>query len=585
MWPMRVIILLLFCYACLSANNGGVRFVSKNFNNVLQWDPAEPASENTSYTYSVQYWSDDDEQPFKKKKACQNTTALFCDLTGKTPSLPDVHYVAEVLVNDRFHGKIEKRFKPIADTSLGPPILSNRTTATSLLVNATLPLGPKGVPIADIIARSKMRPSEDAVVYFLKITKPEWAAHDYKTTGNQTGQFVINLKNNQTQYCGYVVYEPNCHAKGLQESEKAFFCVKLQGDPPKHLPWLLLCAALLVVLVIMSGVCVCKYVKAGNKSMPKHLVPTSSPLPPVLEFVDGNLSISRLVVCHKTTADPKIPERPNVPPVGVGGYSPQDFLACQGSTPCTFSSSVGTGAHSLTPNSEATSSQSSEIYSVVAVQVPLEEQVTAQNPLLSSSGESWDEGLKLIPRGVPPLPDPDPRDSDQVGPLVLRTVRDNNGKLVLSSLTLQLQSHTGDTETKPLISDPIHSTREGPSLASLFISDCSECDSGCDSTLNTPTHPYCNTHYFLSQPVDPNFHQGSQNTLLSNDASSESGYKQNWMPAILVNPSSSGYRGTHFPQTWIGLKEEEEGEEEEDRRGEEGPGKTLLGGWMVQVQE
>lgn len=570
MWPMRVIILLLFCYACLSANNRGVRFISKNFNNVLHWDPAEPASEND--TYSVRYWSDDGEQPFEKKKACQNTTALFCDLTNGTRSLPDVHYFAEVLVNGRFHGTIDRRFKPIADTSLGPPILSNRTTATSVLVEATLPSGPNGVPIADIIARSKTRPSENAVAYFLKITKPEWAAHDYKTTGNQTGQFTINLRNNQTQYCGFVVYEPNCPAKGLQESEKAFFCVKLQGDPPKHLPWLLLSAALLVVLIITSGVCMCNYVKAGNKGMPKHFVFTASPLPRVLESVDGNLSISRLVVCDKRddnerTTYTKILERPNVPPFKDGGYSPQDQA-----WPASIGSSVGTGAHSLTPNAEATSSQSSEIYSELAVQVPPEEQVTAHNRGNSSSGESWDEGLELISRGVPPLPDPGLWDSDPVGQLMLHTERDKTGKLVL---------------TKPFLFDPIESTREGPLLASLHFSDGSEwSDSGCDSTLNTPTQPYCNIHYSPSQPVDPNFHQGSQNTLLSNDATSESGYKQNWMPAIPGNLSSCGYRRTNFPQTWIDLKEEEEeGEEEEDRRGEEGPGKNLLGGWMVQVQE
>lgn len=48
----------------------------------------------------------------------------------------------------------------------------------------------------------------------------------------KTGQFVVNLKNNKTEYCSYVVYKPSIEL-GRSESENATFCVTLQGEKDK----------------------------------------------------------------------------------------------------------------------------------------------------------------------------------------------------------------------------------------------------------------------------------------------------------------------------------------------------------------
>lgn len=284
-----------------------------------------------------------------------------------------------------------------------------------------------------------------------------------------------------------------------------------------------------------------------------------------------------------------------MPSVGVGGYTPQD-IPCQAWQDST-DSSVDTYSHSPTPNPEDTSAQSSEIYSVVAVHVPTEEKDFQQatmkdtetsNPPLFSSGEIWDKGAmspKLTSHGVPPLSVPDMFDSNPDRPLLLHAVRDSNGKLVLPSLTFQLQSCTGDPQRKPLLSDIINSAASSQSLDSSEWSD-----SGCDeNTLNTPTQPYCNSHYFPSQPVVSNFNQGCLNTPASDDIF-ESGYKQNWMPAIFLETASKQsceYRSANYPCTWTGLKKEEEGEDEDDIGGEEisGPRKIILGDWVVQIQE
>ncbi|XP_049440054.1 interferon lambda receptor 1 [Epinephelus fuscoguttatus] len=592
MWSMKVIILLLFCYACLSTGNKRVYFVSRNFQNELRWDPMTPAFPGQKVLYTVRYWSDAEEQPFQVKQECQNITALSCDLTAETPSLHDVHYRAQVYANGRVYNSTN-RFKPIAETIFGPPTLSYYTTVSSLHVNVTLPLGPNGVSVADIITRSIKGPSKVALVYTLKITYPKWAVLVNKST---TGRFVINLKNNQTKYCGNVIYKP-CTEHGRPESESATFCVTLHGDPLKFLPWLLVSAALLAI-IITSVVCMCNYVKGGKeKSLPPSLVTTISS-PPTVLHPDRNIVISKpeFYVQSEQTVYATIRAKPNMPSVGTGGYSPQDipYQAKQGST----GSFVSTGGHSPTPNTEDTSAQSSEIYSVVAVavHVPAEQNEGFQQAIndnrqtsnlpLSSSGESWDRGgtnPKMTFQGGPPSPD---LDSCESNPLLLHTVRDTNGELILPSLTFKLLGSTGDkvsprnSERKLLLSDLIDS-KDGPSLASLQSFDGSELtDSGCDdSTVNTPTLPYCNTNYCPSQIVTSYFQQGFQNTP-SSDVIFESGYKQNWMPS---SKDTCKYR-TNYLCNRTAYEEEEEGEEEE-RGGEERSKQLLLGGWGLKIQE
>ncbi|XP_070691308.1 interferon lambda receptor 1 [Pempheris klunzingeri] len=603
MWSTKVIILLLFCYACLSTGNGKVFFVSRNFYNILHWDPGKPAFPEEKVLYSVQYRSDAVDEPYQIKEECQNITALSCNLTAETPSVHDVHYQARVLVNGSLHGRTTT-FKPLAQTVLGPPVLSTYTTVSSLHVDVTLPLGPNGVSVADIITSSKNGPSKIGTIYTLKITHPKWAAQANETT---TGRFVLNLKNNRTEYCGYVVYKPFSEW-GRSESENASFCVTLPGDPLMLLPWFLVIAALLTAIVITSVVCMCNYVKGGKEhSMPQHLQPRSSSLPRLLQSPDETLIFSKLEVGveNAPTAYATIRVKPKVPSAEVGGYSPQD-------TPCQpWQGSIGSsvGPPSPTSNPEDTSAQSSEIYSVVAVHVPAEEDKDDQQAAItyretsslpsSSRAESWNKGgtsPKLTSHGVPPPLNLDACESDLDRQLLLHTVRDPNGQLLLPSLhmlpslTFQLQSSTGDTasplnsERKPLLSDVIESKGEGPSLASLQSFDCSEwSDSGCDeSSVNTPTQPYCNTHYFPSQPVVPDFHERCQDTP-SSDAIFDSGYKQNWVPEILsaASKDSCEYRRTNCPWTWTAPKKEEEEEEEE----EEKLGQIHLGNWVVQIQE
>ncbi|XP_060936989.1 interferon lambda receptor 1 [Limanda limanda] len=540
MWSVDVIILLLFCYACLSTGNGEVRFVSKNFHNVLHWDPVAPTSSGEQVLYSVQY----DGEQFQMKQECQNISALTCDLTAETPSVPNVDYIAKVLVNGSMIGRTNPRFKPIAETTLGAPNLSTHANVSSLFVNVTLPLGPNGVSVADIISNSKSGPSQTVIEYTLQITEPKWAALVSEGT---TGHFVINLKNNGTKYCGHVVYKPFAEY-GRNLSEEASFCVTLADIPGMLTPWLIAMAALLVAIITTSVAWTCNYVKGGKKTdLPGSLGTTSGTSKhQVLQSPDVRI-ISTPVVCSPSYKAPftSIQLKTHASSDRVGGYSPQDmpFQAWKDST----GTSEDTGEHSPTSSHPGTSGQSSEIYSSVAVH-------------------------------------PDPNACESNAAICLDTLRDTNGQLVLSSLAPLLQSCPGDTGRTPLLSSLIDSTEERPLLASLNSFDSS--DSGCDDgTVNSPAQPYANSHYIASHVSVPHLNLQGQEAP-SCDAVFGTGYKQNWLPAILHKAASKdicGYTRTNYRRNWTPPKEEEEGEEDDDR-GEE-RSRQILGEWLVQLQE
>lgn len=301
----------------------------------------------------------------------------------------------------------------------------------------------------------------------------------------------------------------------------------------------------------------------------------------MLKSPDGNLIISKPVV--GTQSDIIYAKIMAVPTVGGGAYSPHN-IPCQvwGDS---AGSSAGAGIQSPAPNPRDTSSQSSEIYSTVVLHVPPEE----NEDLLQVDVHGTSSNLpQLTLHAVAP---PSGVDDFEINPdrqLLLQTVRDPEGKLMLPMLSCSFQSGTGspvsNPERKLLLSD-LDSKSERTSLSSLHLLDSSEwSDSGCDdSAVNTPTHHYCNTHYFPSQAAVPGLH-----SVRPSDGNIESGYKQNWMPAELLGAASKDkceYRRTNFPWTFTAPDEEEGGEVDEDAGQEEEARQILLGDWGLQIQE
>lgn len=543
MWSLRVIILLLFCYACLSSCNGRVRFVSTNFYSTLQWDAAEPATAGRPPLYTVKYKTYEDNSTFQTKAECQNILTLTCDLTAQTPSKYSVHYLALVLV-DGVHYGYAMRFNPIADTHLGPPVLAAYATASSLHVNVTLPLGPNNISVGDIIRGTRNPHFKTEIIYTLRITEPAWAEHSFVNTN---GSFAIHFGKKAAKFCGFVVYSPSS-GMGRHQSDNASFCVPVQheeGNPLRLLPWLLVPAALLAVLLILAVLYAWHYVKGGKGvKTPETLKITfgaESMQPP-----DRNLTICKVDVRPPDEERPyrKIEKARNPPP--SDGYCPQDVPSHQPGT-----SNSGSGSSS--------SRQSSVIYSTVDVQ--------KQEAFQQTDGSN----LPLLPSVTdgagPKSPCPNTFDSSpdtHPWTLLVDATRDGNGKLILMEFGSE-----GEAQRRPLLRDLECC---GTDWTRVPSSDDSDCD---DSAVNTPTQPYCNNHY---RPPGP---QGDGDVLTS-------GYRPNCIPANFIQPKC-GFKDTGMPysQTWSGLKQAGDDEEDEAQAGEEvcSPSEIPLSLWMVQVQD
>ncbi|XP_037129960.1 interferon lambda receptor 1 isoform X2 [Syngnathus acus] len=534
------VIILLFCYACLSTGNTHVFFESKNFYNVLNWIAAEPSSTDQKVLYSVQYKRYDSDHRFRIKNECQNITALHCDLTTETPSLPDVYYVAQVFANGRFHGRTT-RLNPVADTTLGKAILFTDVTPASLFVSATLPLGPKDVSVADIIKKSKTGPVNTSIEYTFKITSPKSAVQYYRSL---SAQFEFQLKFSEREYCGYVVYKPLCQW-GRNESEKADFCANLPSDLTKILPWPLTAATLLVIIAIVLLGAVRSYVKGGMyKKPPRSLeLRTAREVPNVHQHPERNLLICRVMVSAQT--EPIYVYKyasARLNPNGVcvrppGGYSPQDD-PCQPWLGAT-DSSVGR------PKDQASSSQSSVVYSSMGGAVPTE---PSEFPRTLAENTS---GLDVVP-------------SEQ---LQLNTVRDANGQLKLASVAFQV-------ERKPLLSDRLESGGNVSVLALVnrldsFDSSDSGCVDGTPVLMDCDQIPSAPLGIYIS------------NSMPAGDAYPASRYKQNWLPLDTTPNNDQDFMRSNRDWTFTSSTETECGEFNDNA---ESPG-IFLEDWALQIQD
>ncbi|XP_077455106.1 interferon lambda receptor 1 [Stigmatopora argus] len=520
MWSLKVIILLLFCYACLSTHVEKVWFESKNFNNMLRWKAAVTSLPQQKVLYTVQYWRFDHSDTYSKTE-CHNITALECNLTAETPPHPDTQYYAKVYANGQFYGNAS-RFNPITDTILGQPRLDISVTSASLRIHATLPLGPNGASVADIISR--MRGVNCSIRYTFKITNPKKPALE---DVYPSAHFVINSAAHPTKYCGYVLYTPLCE-RGRLVSENTTFCATPTADLTVSLPWILTGTALLTVIILVATGVVCVYMKgAMDKKLPHSLV-----IHPVKRLPNPQHIRERKTLISTAIITTQSQEIYNYVPIR---------------TNATGHDRPG-GSHSLQevsskpPSERASSNHSSIVYSFV---VP-----ATQNKLSTVLVEDVDQPL-------PPPQSKTCKNEDPMGQLQIQTTRDTNGKLKLASLHFYVKA----LETTMKESD-------GAQLNRLNSSE--SADSGCvDEALNTetPTHLEPLGGYLC-------------NTIPQKDVNPTLEYKQNWIP-LDTRIETQDYVSRNPPWSFSGSRESEK-EQFTDNTGTPG---TFLESWALQIQE
>ncbi|GAB1294942.1 Interleukin-22 receptor subunit alpha-2 [Apodemus speciosus] len=116
-----------------------VQFQSRNFHNILHWQPGSSLTSNGS-VYFVQYKTDRSSQygqrQWKDKIDCRGTTALFCDLTNETLNPYEPYYGRVMMTRAGSHSAWTRtpRFIPWWETKLDPPVVTVTRVNASLWV-------------------------------------------------------------------------------------------------------------------------------------------------------------------------------------------------------------------------------------------------------------------------------------------------------------------------------------------------------------------------------------------------------------------------------------------------------------------
>ncbi|XP_037374680.1 interleukin-22 receptor subunit alpha-2 [Talpa occidentalis] len=129
-----------------------VHFQSRNFYNILHWQPGQACSSNGSL-YFVQYKTYG-EAKWKNKENCWATQDLFCDFTNEMSNIQDAYY-ARVMTNStgiNSSWAMTKRFIPWWETKIDPPVINITQVNRSLLVILRAPNSPYRDPKGETVS-------------------------------------------------------------------------------------------------------------------------------------------------------------------------------------------------------------------------------------------------------------------------------------------------------------------------------------------------------------------------------------------------------------------------------------------------
>ncbi|XP_056621041.1 interleukin-20 receptor subunit alpha isoform X2 [Triplophysa dalaica] len=121
-----------------------VHFHSVNFRNMVRWTPGERSLNETVYAVEYAVYGDEDESNseqvrWRPVKQCTFIQQTECDVSQETFNLEDDYYARVKAVAQHTHSiwtETTTRFKPMTDTTLGPPLVD--VTVVQNYINITM---------------------------------------------------------------------------------------------------------------------------------------------------------------------------------------------------------------------------------------------------------------------------------------------------------------------------------------------------------------------------------------------------------------------------------------------------------------
>ncbi|XP_008572250.1 PREDICTED: interleukin-22 receptor subunit alpha-2 [Galeopterus variegatus] len=111
-----------------------VQFQSRNFHNILRWQPGRVLTGNSS-VYFVQYKMYG-QRKWKSKEDCWGIQELSCDLTNETSDVQEPYYgrVRTASAGSHSAWSMTRRFTPWWETKIDPPVINITQVNGSFLV-------------------------------------------------------------------------------------------------------------------------------------------------------------------------------------------------------------------------------------------------------------------------------------------------------------------------------------------------------------------------------------------------------------------------------------------------------------------
>ncbi|XP_040305003.1 interleukin-22 receptor subunit alpha-2 [Herpailurus yagouaroundi] len=197
-----------------------VHFQSRNFHNILHWQPGRACTSNSSI-YFVQYKMYGQRQ-WKNKEDCWGILESFCDLTNETSDIQEPYYgrVRTISAGIRSGWTMTQRFIPWWETKIDPPVMNITQVNGSLLVILHAP----GLPYRDQKGKNVSTENYYELVYRVFIINNS-IGKEQKVYEGAHRVVEIRVLAPHTAYCVVAeMYQPMLDKRSRRSEEK---CVEL----------------------------------------------------------------------------------------------------------------------------------------------------------------------------------------------------------------------------------------------------------------------------------------------------------------------------------------------------------------------